>query len=143
MQVKQIETVVDGIVHADTQRHEAGFDLTAAKIYSLEAPGRIDFGGGELEAPTSEPIETVKRDPENDYGWWALDPGVYLVEYNEFLTLDGDDRLLLQPRDALLAQGAFHPTLAVTSELPKMPLTVADPGARIKENARVSTLVPL
>lgn len=142
MQVKEIETVVDGIVHADTQRHEAGFDLTAAEIYDLTDPGRIDFGGGELDPATTDPVETTKRNPDDDYAWWHLDPGTYVLEYNEFLTIDGDERLLIQPRDALLAQGVVHPTLA-TSELPKMPLTVGAAGARIKENARVSTLVPV
>lgn len=141
MQAKEIETALEDVVHADTQRHEDGFDLTVAHIHELREPGRIDFGGGELEPARTERVATAKRDPDDDYGWWTLEPGTYLVEYNEFLTAE-HQRLFLQPRDALLAQGAHHPSLLVT-ELPKMPLHVGDAGVRIKENARVSTLLPL
>lgn len=141
MQVKQIEAALDGIVHAETQRHETGFDLTASHIHRIEEAGRIDFGGSELVGPEVLPVGTRKRNPDDDYEWWSLEGGTYLLTYNEALNLE-DGKALLQPRPAFAEQGIIHPTMVV-DELPDVPFTVPERGARIKENARVSTLVPL
>lgn len=130
---------VDGIVHEETQTEGRGLDLTVAEIHEVREPGQVDFGGGELEAAATEPLETEKRDPDDDYGWWHLDAGQYLIEYNESLRAM-NLTFTLQTRDELLARGPFHPTLQV-EELPQVPLSVGGAGIDIKENARVSTLV--
>lgn len=137
--MEEIAAHVEGIVHEPTQSHEDGFDLTVAEIHAVEAPGRIDFGGGELEPAETEPAPVAKRHADDEYAWWSLDAGHYLVAYNE--SLDGDERFVLQPRLELLERGAFHPTLVVDA-LPRLPLAVGGAGLRIKENARVSTLIP-
>jgi len=129
---------VDGIVHEPTQEHDDAVDLTVAECYDLTGPGRIDFGGGELEPADTREHERVYRNENDDYQWWHLDPGQYLLAYNE--TLSTDRRLVVQPRNELLERGAFHPTIHVT-ELPRMPLAVGDGGLWLKENARVSTVV--
>jgi hypothetical protein len=131
--------VLDGIVHEPTQGGGRGFDLTVAEVYDIGEPGRIDFGGGELEAAGIAPHPTEQRAPDDEYGWWHLDAGQYLLEYNETIAAD-DPVFALQPRAALLDRGASHPTLNVTT-LPRMPLSVGGAGLRLKENARVSTLV--
>jgi deoxycytidine triphosphate deaminase len=130
---------VDGIVHEPTQTEGRGLDLTVSDIYEVSEPGRVDFGGGELEAATVAHHESEKRNPDDDYEWWHLDAGTYLAEYNESLSSD-NMRLTVQTRRALLERGASHPTLQVT-DLPRVPLTVGGSGIRIKENARVSTIV--
>ncbi|MFC4543663.1 dCTP deaminase [Halosolutus amylolyticus] len=133
---------VDNLVYEPVQVHEGGIDLTVSAIYEVADPGRIDFGGDELEDADLEPVPTDLRDPDDDYGWWDLDGGQYVVQHNEFLT-DPDRPLLLQPRNELLARGGSHPTVQVASHLPLIPLTVPDGGLELKENARVSTLVPI
>jgi hypothetical protein len=130
---------LSGIVHEPTQSEGEGFDLTVAEVYEVTDPGRVDFGGGELAPAGVEPHESEKRDPGDDYEWWHLDAGTYRIEYNESVDT-ADVQFTLQTRDELLARGAFHPTLHVT-ELPRMPLSVGGAGLRLKENARVSTLV--
>lgn len=130
---------LDGIVHEPTQCERRGFDLTAAEIYEVAEPGQVDFGGGELAPAETAPHDSEKRNPDEDYEWWQLDAGQYLVEYNESLT-DSGLTFTLQTRTELLERGAFHPTLSV-SELPRMPLSVGGDGIELKENARVSTLV--
>jgi hypothetical protein len=129
--------LVDDIVHEPTQTEGRGLDLTVAEIHDVAEPGRVDFGGGELEPAERTPHFSQKRRPEDDYEWWHLDAGQYLVEYNE--TLATDREVTVQTRDELLARGVFHPTLSVTT-LPQMPLSVGGAGVKIKENARVSTL---
>lgn len=129
---------VDGIVHEPTQTEGAGLDLTVAAVHRVDTPGRIDFGGGELESAELAPVETEKRNPDDEYGWWNLDEGQYLLAYNESLTVE-HSTFLLKPRIELVERGAFHPTLRV-GKLPQVPLAVGGGGIRIKENARVSTL---
>ncbi|SDQ49434.1 dCTP deaminase/dUTPase family protein [Natronobacterium texcoconense] len=133
---------VDNLVYEPAQAHDHGIDLTASAIYEVAGPGRIDFGGDELEDADLEPVETELRDPDDEFGWWHLEGGQYVLQHNEFLT-DLEEPLYLQPRTELLARGVSHPSMQVVSHLPLIPLTVADGGVRIKENARVSTLLPV
>ena len=130
---------LSNIVHEPTQTEGQGVDLTAREIYEVAAPGRVDFGGGELEAAELEPHHAEKRNPDDEYEWWNLDSGTYLVEYNESVNAT-DITLTVQTRAELLKRGAFHPTLRIT-KLPRIPLTVSGAGLRIKENARVSTII--
>ncbi|QLH77114.1 dCTP deaminase [Halosimplex rubrum] len=131
---------VDGIVHEPTQTEGRGLDLTVAEVYEVAEPGRVDFGGGELEAADLDPHDRQYRDEDDDYEWWHLDAGQYLIEYNESLSVPEDSVARVQTRDAVVARGAFHPTLALSS-LAHVPLSVGGAGLRLKENARVSTVV--
>ena len=131
---------VDGIVHEPTQTEGRGIDLTVTEVYEVAEPGRVDFGGGELEAADLEPHDRQYRDEDDDYEWWHLGAGQYLVEYNESLSVPADTVARVQTRDAVRARGAFHPTLEL-SELGRVPLSVGGAGLRLKENARVSTVV--
>ena len=138
MRPSELTTFVEGLLHEETQVTERGLDLTAAEIYEVAEPGRIDFGGGELEDARLEPHGKEWRDEDDDYRWWHLDGGQYLLEYNESFATDR--RLTVQTCAELRERGAFHPTLEV-QELGRVPLSVAAGGIRIKENARVSTLL--
>ncbi|RXK47284.1 dCTP deaminase [Halorientalis pallida] len=135
---------VEGVVHEPTQTEDGGLDLTVAAVHEVTAPGRVDFGGGELDPAETDLHPSEKRDADDDYEWWHLDAGQYLLEYNESVATDApaDLRLGVQTRDELLARGAFHPTLRV-QELDRVPLSVGGTGLRLKENARVSTVVGL
>jgi len=130
---------VDGLVHEPTQVHDGVVDLTVADVHHVTEPGRVDFGGGELDAAETTPLDTEHRDPDDDYGWWTLDHGTFLLEYNETIAPPEGERLVVQTRDAVLARGAYHPTLRLR-DLDRVPVTVGD-GIRLKENARVSTVV--
>lgn len=131
--------VLDGLVHEPSQTGGPGVDLTLASVHRATTPGEIDFGGGEYATPETTVLEPDRRDEGDDYGWWELDGGTYLVEYNE--TLGGSDGYFrVQPHPRLVALGGVHPTLEV-SELGRVPLSVPDYGLALKENARISTLL--
>ncbi|WP_154660457.1 dCTP deaminase [Halopiger goleimassiliensis] len=132
---------VDNLVYEPVQVHDHGIDLTVSAIYEVASPGRLDFGGDELEDADLDPVPTELRNPDDEYGWWNLEGGQYVLQHNEFLT-DLEEPVSLQPRNELLARGGSHPSMLVASHLPLIPLSVAEGGLRIKENARVSTLVP-
>lgn len=131
---------VDDVVHEPTQTEGRGLDLTVAETYRVAEPGRVDFGGSELEAADLESVETERREPDDEYGWWHLEAGQYLLEYNESLSVPDDVTLVLQVREELRVRGAFHPTLHVDT-LDPVPLAVGGSGLRMKENARASTLL--
>lgn len=135
-----LTTVVEDIVHEPTQAEGHGLDLTVGDVYEVTAPGRVDFGGGELEPAETDPHPSEKRNADDDYEWWTLDAGQYVLEYNETLAPPENVALVVQTRDELLARGAFHPTLSV-QELDRVPLSVGGAGLKLKENARVSTVV--
>lgn len=137
-----LSEVVDNLVYEPVQVHDGRIDLTVGAVYDVAGPGRLDFGGDELEDADLEPVGTEAREPDDEYEWWHLTEGTYLVQYNEFLG-DSDDTLVLQPRGELLARGCSHPTVHVSSHLPLVPLSIASGGLKLKENARISTLVPV
>ncbi|MDY6780921.1 MAG: dCTP deaminase [Halobacteria archaeon] len=141
--MSDVTEYVTDVLHEETQVHEGGVDLSLGEVYVVDEPGRVDFGGGELEDPELEEHPTRKRNPDDDYAWWNLESGTYLMEYNEGLE-PGDADLRLQTRRELLERGASHPSLVLRPEtydgLPRMCFTVSEGGIRIKENARVSTV---
>jgi hypothetical protein len=130
---------VDGLIHEPSQTSDGGVDLTVDAIARVTDPGQADFGGDEYAEPETDPVEPEPRDPADDYGWWALDAGTYLLAYNESLRSE-HATFVLQPHDRLLALGASHPTAHV-SDLGPVPLSVPDGGVALKENARVSRLL--
>jgi deoxycytidine triphosphate deaminase len=135
---EDLTAVVEGLLHEETQVTENGLDLTVAEVYVVDQPGRIDFGGGELESATMTAHDKELRNPDDDYQWWNLAAGQYLIEYNE--QLETDSPFVLQPRRETLERGASHPTLFV-EQLPRVPLSVSEGGLKLKENARMSTLL--
>jgi hypothetical protein len=127
-------------VHEQTQVGDRGVDLTAARVLEVVRPGRVDFGGEELSSAGVTACRRRFRDPEDDYGWWTLTAGTYLLEFNESLT--GSAPVRVEPGRALLDRGATHPTVT-TDELRRLPLSVGGAGLELKENARVSTVYPV
>jgi len=119
------------IVHEETQSTDEGFDLTVASVYAVEEAGRVDFGGGELEDAELAPVETQKRNEDDDYGWWSLEPGTYVVEHNE--SLDTEEPVTVLRAPPFWERGAYHPTVRVSRTLPFCRLPSA---ARVYESRR-------
>lgn len=133
--------LLGGTVHEETQVHERRVDLTAARIWRLQGRGQLDFGGSEYQPVPAEEISPKKRQPDDDYGWWTLDPGVYRVAFNERLT---EGCALLQSLPRLRDAGAFTPARVVEAgkDIAAL-LVVGDSGVAIKENARLAGLYDL
>lgn len=128
---------VDGLVHPETQVRGGAVDLTVSAVHALEEPPHLDFGGSELQLAGTTELRPTVRTPGDEYGWWSLEPGTYLIEYNERLT---DPPAFLQPRDVLIRGGAMHASGWIW-ELATVGIH-AGAGLELKENARVSTLWP-
>ncbi|MFW6193131.1 MAG: deoxycytidine triphosphate deaminase [Gemmatimonadota bacterium] len=139
----EIADRVERLVHLDTQRARRGLDLTVERIARITGGGRLDFGGSEFEPAGRETLKPELAGPEDDYGWWSLDPGSYIVRYNERPTLDSGLIGRVLPLDRLLQAGASHPSFLLPDAGGPVEtlLTVGDGGCRLKENCRISRLV--
>lgn len=136
---------VDGIVHFDTQRAPQGLDLNVEAVFRIEGPGRLDFGGSEFEPAARETVEPGLAAPDDDYGWWELTAGSYLVGYNETPELADRQVGLVHALPRLQRAGASHPAFVVDGDEVTLGtlLTVGEGGCRLKENGRISRLLVL
>lgn len=136
---------LDGLVHLDTQRARDGIDLTVEAVFRITGHGQLDFGGGEFQAAPRERMEPVLDDPEDDYGWWTLEKGAYLIRYNESLTLQKQQQAVVTPLERTLHAGAHHGSFVLDDGRDPIEtlLVVSRMGCRLKENCRISRLVVL
>ncbi len=133
---------IKNFIHKDTQTGEDKVYLTVKQIYSLDKKGSLDFGGSELNLAERKPLLPKKRHPEDRYGWWSLNQGTYLVQFNEQIELEEKEIAILESQEELLQNGCFHPVRIITAKekLSFIPLNVGSQGIDIKQNARISVL---
>ncbi|MDY6771068.1 MAG: dCTP deaminase [Candidatus Nanohaloarchaea archaeon] len=137
----EIEAMVDGIVHVETQFDDGSLTLTVDTVEQVTGGGQLDFGGGEYEEAATEELSPERRDPDDDYGWWELDEGTYLVTCNESLHLPDDAVGVLQPWTKAARNGLNHDTRTVTGDHGPVRLLVhVEEELSIKENARTTEL---
>ncbi len=142
---QDLQAHISRLISAKKQIGSLAIDLTIKNVYRLRSEGRIDFGGSEYQEPNRVLMPASKMQPEDNYGWWDLLEGDYLLEFNENLTLEENHICFLQPHPRFLKLGCHHPTM-VLKELREgfqLPFHVPKIGVRIKENARVSQLIIL
>lgn len=136
---------VEGLLHLDTQGAAVGIDLTVDEVHRVAGPGSLDFGGSEEEPADLEEMEPELRDPDDDYGWWELEPGSYVVRYNETLELEEGRLAQLFPLERVLRAGASHPAFVVDGSRDPLEtlLRVGSAGCSLKENCRISRVLIL
>jgi len=139
------EDLVEGVIHLETQITPNGFDLTAGEIHRYEDEGSLDFSNDERELPETTPVKPEKKEAEDEYGWWVLEPGVYKIVANEKVNLPKDLMAFTFPRSSLLRMGATIDNAAWEAGFEGVGafmLHVENPeGIEIKENARVNQIV--
>lgn len=136
-------TYVDRLIHLDTQRADPGLDLTVDAIFRVTGAGRLDFGGSEFAPADREKLSPRLAHPDDDYGWWKLERGTYVIRYNEALSLDEGQRAQVFPHQRLMRAGATHAAFVVdgAQDPVEVLLTVGEAGCHVKENSRVSRLL--
>jgi len=138
---EELEDYVKGIIHEETQIADRGLDLTVSKICRPTSAAELDFGGSEEKTPDLRNIKPERRSPEDDYGWWNLEAGIYIIGFNEDITVD-EGLAAIVPLRRLTSGGSFHPPVIFSGELSdNVILSVNSSGLKIKENARLSRLI--
>ena len=84
----------------ETQLQPNGFDMTLREVARLTTPGAVG-----AEDATRELSETQHLEFGPD-GWLRLEPGPFLVTFNEVVNLPLDIMALGRPRSSLLRSGA-------------------------------------
>lgn len=137
--------LVENFIDLETQLTPNGFDLTAAEIHRFKDSGKLDFSNSEREIPETEKIEPAKKNPEDEYGWWTLEPGAYKIRTNEIVDLPDDVIGFAYPRSSLLRMGCsiengvWDAGFRGRSEF--LLIVENEGGVEIKENARVNHIV--
>jgi dUTP pyrophosphatase len=90
--------LVTDMIDPEIQVSPNGVELTLHKVYTFKEAGTIDFTNKQRHIP---PYDEVK--PKNDQ--YSLNPGTYLVTYNETLHLPKDIVAIGRPRSSLLRSG--------------------------------------
>ena len=84
---KEIAKLVTGLIYAGRETQEHALDLTIKNVFKLTGRGSLDFGGREYASCEGDKIASRKREAGDEYGWWELEEGDYLIEYNENIVL--------------------------------------------------------
>lgn len=139
------EGLIQDYIHLDTQLTPQGFDLTAGEIHRYKDAGKLDFSNSEREIPETEKVEPVKKDEDDDYSWWQLEPGAYKVVMNEKVDIPEHLTAFAYPRSSLLRMGCSIENAVwdagYTGTGSFMLVVENEKGVEIKENARVNQLV--
>lgn len=139
------ENLIQDYIDLETQLTPQGFDLTAGEIHSFKGHGSLDFSNSEREIPETEKVEPVKKDEEDDYGWWKLEPGAYKVVMNETVDIPEHLTAFAYPRSSLLRMGCSIENAVwdagYTGTGSFLLVVENDQGVDIKQNARVNQLV--
>jgi len=91
--------LVEDYLSLEAQLQPNGFDLTLQEVGLLVSPGAIGREGDGRELPATERLEFDRDD------WLHLDPGPYLITFNEIVNLPLDLMALGRPRSSLLRSG--------------------------------------
>jgi hypothetical protein len=139
---KQAASRIQGILSAKYQVHGYWVDLTIRGVSGVDPVGRLDFGGGEYMPAGQLTIAPKRLRPEDNYQWWELERGCYIIEFNETLELADNEIALLEPDPRTLRTGATHVPVFLRGRVAPMD-TLFDVQAQhltMKQNARVSRL---
>lgn len=144
MKGSEITLNIEGIIYKETQVQDYYIFLTAKRIFNITKRGDVDFGGSEYKESEIKEISPEKISPEDNYGWWSLKEGQYLIEYNEKIkeSIPKEDVIIVQPSLRLIRNGSSHPSLVISE--PGGIATILYVGKRgitIKQNARISILL--
>ncbi len=115
--LKSTPPLIEGYMDLTKQLQPAGFDLTLRSVHVFESGGTIDFDN------TRRVIPQWKELPFRKDSSVFLDPGAYVVSFNEIVNIPLNLVAIAKPRSSLLRSGATVST------------AVWDPGYRGRSKA--------
>ncbi len=131
--------IIDHLADRESQLQPNGIDLTLAAVAVFTGPGTLATDNQRRVLPDAEPLSFDERDSV------TLQPGPYLVRFNETVNLPADVMAYARPRSSLLRSGvALHTAVwdAGYSGQGVALLVVYNPaGFRVERDARIVQLV--
>jgi dUTP pyrophosphatase len=145
LQLIQKNNLIENYIDLDKQVTPNGFDLTVCAVFKFESGGAVDFSNKERVIPDCQEILPQKQNPQDKFGWWNLEKGIYKVKTNETVNLPNDLIAIAFPRSSLLRMGVFtHHGVwdAGFQGKGEFILAVDNPhGIKLKQNARLTQLI--
>ena len=131
--------LLEHFLSLESQLQPNGFDMTVRDVARLATPGTIGVEGSSRVLSETEPMGFG---PD---GWLQLEPGPFLVTFNEMVNLPLNIMALGRPRSSLLRSGvSIHTAVwdAGYSGRSQALLVVYHPdGYRVQRDARLMQLV--
>lgn len=135
---ENLNRFVSEMIDPETQIQMCGVELTVKNIEDFIDAGQLGFSNNDRILPLMGKL----RFPEE--GIW-LDPGAYLVTFNEVVEIPPDVMAIARPRSSLLRMGATIETAVWDPGYKgrsQSLLVVHNPeGIKIKRNARLMQLI--
>ncbi len=132
---KRVEAMID----PSAQTQMCGVELTLQKVERYLSAGALAFDNKDRKLPETEVVEF---DPS---GWADLEPGAYLVTFNEIVDIPKDVAALARPRSSLLRMGASLETAlwdpGYRGRSQSLLVVYNSHGLRLKRNARLMQLI--
>ena len=130
--------IVTDVLDAGLQTQSVGIDLTIAKIETYMSSGIIDFDNSKRTKPRMSEVSFI--DDECD-----LNPGAYLVSFNETISVPLDKVGIALPRSTMLRCGATMETSiwdpGYTGKSQSMMVVYNPQGIRFCKNARIMQIM--
>ena len=137
--LKQDPPLVENLLDPEVQVQPHGIDLSVARVFRFDGPGRVGFPSAHTALP---PVTEIPFDAE---GWVHLPPGPYRIRLAERVHLPLDVFAIARPRSSLLRMGVHVGTAlwdAGYSGQGEALLIVHNPhGMDLQHRARILQLV--
>jgi dUTP pyrophosphatase len=135
----QAHSFVESMIDPEIQVQMCGVELTLQRVERFISAGALAYDNKERK------LADTKETAFDDSDWLSLEPGAYLVTFNEIVNIPKNVAALARPRSSLLRMGAILETALWDPGYrgrSQSLLVVHNPaGLRVKKNARLMQLV--
>jgi dUTP pyrophosphatase len=137
--IESTPPLLEHFLSLEAQLQPNGFDMTVQEVAKLSNPGAVGVADADRVLSDTETVEFGSD------GWLQLEPGHYLITFNEVVNLPLDVMALGRPRSSLLRSGvSIHTAVwdAGYHGRSQALLVVYHPGGyRVQRDARLMQLV--
>jgi dUTP pyrophosphatase len=137
--IESTPPLLEHFLSLEAQLQPNGFDMTVQEVAKLSNPGAVGVADADRVLSDTETMEFGSD------GWLQLEPGPYLITFNEVVNLPLDVMALGRPRSSLLRSGvSIHTAVwdAGYHGRSQALLVVYHPGGyRVQRDARLMQLV--
>ncbi len=134
-----VPPLIDGMIDRASQLQPNGIDLTIATISQFDGPGTLARDNRDRRLPD---IDLLPFDQDNEI---HLQPGPYLVRFNETVNLPANCMAYARPRSSLLRSGvALHTAVwdaGYSGQGVALLVVYNGAGFRLQRDARIVQLV--
>ncbi|MHA1369788.1 MAG: dCTP deaminase domain-containing protein [Promethearchaeota archaeon] len=143
--IKVLSNIID-LIDPEKQLSVNGVDITISSIFKYKSRLEIDFDNSRRKNPKLERLAFSFTDDDNEFNsYWDLEPGVYMVGYQQKITVPMDCVGLMLPRSTFMAGGVLLATALWDSGYSgygRGQMVVNNPfGVRIYNHARIGQII--